>query len=174
MDEELEVLGPIGFKNAKEPYTKFPEAIAKVDQMCKDLCQKLYTGENTKYLVGADKIPEYLSTFLEHMKKQSEEFKISQVRQLRTSSENLQNLCSEIPHSIFNYLKTRSTARIEQAVTRINTNFEQKHAEDSDLKQEHLRMFRPNLENPANKQMTEDLNVKEQKRTEEFVDVSAP
>ena len=37
-EEELEILGSIGFKNAKEPYLKYPEAIAKIDQMCKDLC----------------------------------------------------------------------------------------------------------------------------------------
>ena len=80
VDEELEVLGSIGFKNAKEPYVKFPEAIAKVDQMCKDLCQQLYSGDNIKYLEGPDKIPVYLSIFLEHMKKQAEEFKIAQVR----------------------------------------------------------------------------------------------
>ena len=30
-EEELEVLGSIGFKNAKEPYFKYPEAIAKID-----------------------------------------------------------------------------------------------------------------------------------------------
>ena len=78
--DELEILGPIGFKNAKEAYVKFPESIVKIDQMCKDLCQKLYTGDNAKYLVGPDKIPEYLSIFLEHMKKQSDEFKINQVR----------------------------------------------------------------------------------------------
>ena len=38
VDEELEVLGSIGFKNAKEPYVKFPDAISKVDDMCKQLC----------------------------------------------------------------------------------------------------------------------------------------
>ena len=41
-DEELEVLGPIGFKNASEPYVKFPEAIVNIETMCKELCQKLY------------------------------------------------------------------------------------------------------------------------------------
>jgi hypothetical protein len=80
VDEELEVLGSIGFKNAKEPYLKYPEAIGKIDQMCKDLCQKLYTGENIVYLVGSDKIPVYLTIFLEKMKRQAEEFKINQVR----------------------------------------------------------------------------------------------
>ena len=69
MEEELEILGSIGFKNAKEPYIKYPEAIGKIDQMCKDLCQKLYTGENAHYLVGTDKIPAYLSIFLEKMKR---------------------------------------------------------------------------------------------------------
>ena len=38
-EEELEVLGAIGFKNAKEPYVKFPDAISKIDEMCRSLCQ---------------------------------------------------------------------------------------------------------------------------------------
>jgi hypothetical protein len=37
-EEELEILGSIGFKNAKEPYVRFPEAIGKIDTMCKELC----------------------------------------------------------------------------------------------------------------------------------------
>lgn len=47
---------------------------------------KLYTGENAKYLVGDQKIPEYLSAFLANMHRQVEEFKINCVRQLRSSS----------------------------------------------------------------------------------------
>lgn len=88
-DEELEVLGPIGFKNASEPYVKFPDAIIAIETMCKELCQKLYQGDNVKYLEGNDRIPAYLSIFLENMKKQAEGFKIQQVRQLRTSAERL-------------------------------------------------------------------------------------
>jgi len=41
-DEELEILGSIGFKNASEPYVRFPDAIVGIETMCKDLCQKLY------------------------------------------------------------------------------------------------------------------------------------
>jgi len=33
-------------------------------------------------------------------------------------------------------------------------------------------MFRPNLENPANKEMTAELNTKECKRSEKLKDVS--
>lgn len=38
MDEEIEILGSIGFKNAKEAYVKYPDAINKIDEMCKQLC----------------------------------------------------------------------------------------------------------------------------------------
>ena len=33
------------------------------------MCVKLYTGENAKYLVGPEKIPEYLTIFLEGMRR---------------------------------------------------------------------------------------------------------
>lgn len=64
MSDELEHLGPIGFKNSSEEYLKFPAAIDQIDNTCRDLVTKLYKGENEKYLVGDQKIPEYLSTFL--------------------------------------------------------------------------------------------------------------
>ena len=89
MEDELQVLGAIGFNNPKDPYIKFHDAISKVDQMCKDLCAKLYVGENVKFLTGPDKIPEYLYIFIDHMKKQGDEFKISMCRQLRMSTERL-------------------------------------------------------------------------------------
>jgi hypothetical protein len=37
-----------------------------------------------------------------------------------------------------------------------------------------LRLFRPNLENPANKEMTKELNDQEIKRSEAMKDVSKP
>ena len=80
MEEELQVLGAIGFNNPKDPYIKYPDAINRIDSMCKEIAQKLYTGENAKYLVGQDKIPEYLDIYLKHMKKNSELFKIDMVR----------------------------------------------------------------------------------------------
>lgn len=36
-NEELEHLGPIGFKNAKEEYLKFPQAVVKIGDTCKQL-----------------------------------------------------------------------------------------------------------------------------------------
>lgn len=172
-EEELEVLGPIGFKNANEPYVRFPEAIVNIESMCKELCQKLYTGDNVKYLVGNDKIPEYLSVFLENMKKQAEGFKIAQVRMLRTSAQRLQGLCAEVPRSLYYYLRVRYSVMIEQKVDTAESAFDRAKEQDAAKKKEHLRLFRPNLENPANKAATQELNAKEQDRTEKYIDVSA-
>lgn len=80
MADELEHLGPIGFKNSNEEQLKFPAAIDQIDQTCRDLVTKLYTGDNAKYLVGDQKIPEYLTIFLANMRNQVEGFKISCVR----------------------------------------------------------------------------------------------
>jgi len=40
------------------------------------------------------------------------------------------------------------------------------------MKKVHLKMFRPNLENPANKDATAELNNREIQRTESLKDVS--
>lgn len=84
-EEELENLGPLGYKNPNQPYLKYAETIAQIEKQSKEICAKLYTGDIAKYLVGAEKIPEYLTTFLEGMRRQSEDFRISCVRQLRES-----------------------------------------------------------------------------------------
>ena len=55
------------------------------------MCVKLYTGENAKYLVGPEKIPEYLTIFLEGMRRQGEDFRIGSVRHLRDVSLRLVN-----------------------------------------------------------------------------------
>lgn len=43
--------------------------VAMIEKQSKEMCSKLYTGENAKYLVGPEKIPEYLTVFLEAMRR---------------------------------------------------------------------------------------------------------
>ena len=78
MKEEILQLGTIG--KDPEGNKKFPEAIQQIDQTCRELVTKLYTGDNAKHLVGDQKIPEYLSAFLANMQRQVDEFKINSVR----------------------------------------------------------------------------------------------
>jgi len=164
MEDELQVLGAIGFNNPKDPYIKFFDAISKVDQMCKDLCGKLYTGENLKFLTGPDKIPEYLYIFIDHMKNQGEEFKISMVRQLRMSTERLEKLIAAVPQSVFHYLSLKYTSLIEKQVDIVNNKFDDLKFEDEIQKTENQRQLRPNLANPANKDASLTLDNEEKDR----------
>mmetsp|Transcript_41807 Transcript_41807/g.63874 ORF Transcript_41807/g.63874 Transcript_41807/m.63874 type:complete len:434 (+) Transcript_41807:2820-4121(+) len=168
MADELEHLGPIGFKNSKEEYHKFPEAIMQIDNTCKELVTKLYTGDNAKHLVGDQKIPEYLTIFLANMHKQVEEFKINCVRQLRMSTEKLVEVCYEVPNSTFHYLQFKFTSIILNEMDAVVSDFGQKQGADKTLKDIHLQKFRPNLENPANKEDTKALNDEELARSAEF------
>jgi hypothetical protein len=61
------------------------------------MCVKLYAGENLKYLVGPEKIPEYLTVFLEGMRRQAEDFRIGSVRHLREAALKLVEQCQMVP-----------------------------------------------------------------------------
>ena len=50
----------------------------------------------------------------------------------------------------------------------MSNQFKRKQKQDQDKKDLHLKLFRPNLENPANKQITKELNEDELKRTTAF------
>ncbi len=167
-DEELENLGPLGYRNSTQTYYKFPDMIAVIEKQSKDICAKLYTGEIAKFLVGADKIPEYLTTFLEGMRRQSEDFRIGSVRQLREACLNLVSVCQVVPQAVFQYLSRKYITLIARAMDAEERQFKRAKNEDDELKEKHLRYFRPNLENPANKIATQELNQKETERTEHF------
>jgi len=112
-ESELEHLGAIGYTNSAEPQLKFPDTIAQVEKQSKELVTKLYTGENAKFLVGNDKIPEYLSNFLTQMKSQSEGFRIGCVRDLRTASERLLVICEMVPKALNLNLRVRFSVSLE-------------------------------------------------------------
>ena len=97
----------------------------QIDQTCRDLVTKLYTGDNAKHLVGDQKIPEYLSIFLANMHRQVEEFKINCVRQLRTSSEKVVELCQQIPRSVFNYIHFKYQSIILNQMSAVTAQFQQ-------------------------------------------------
>ena len=106
------------------------------------------------------------------MRNQVEGFKISCVRQLRTSTDKLVELCEQIPKSILFYLQNKFDTITLKEMDEETNSFSAKHATDRANREEHLRLFRPNLENPANKQLTKDLDTKERARCEEFKEVS--
>ena len=132
------------------------------------MCVKLYTGELAKYLVGPEKIPEYLTVFMEGMRNQAEGFRIGSVRQLRETALKLVEFCQEIPQALLGYLNRKYTSLIAKDLGAEDKVFKNLKKIDDENKEKHLKLFRPNLENPANKAITMELNQKESDRTEKF------
>ena len=150
-DEELENLGPLGFKNASQTYYKYQDMIGVIEKQSKELCAKLYTGDIAKYLVGTEKIPEYLTTFMEGMRRQAEDFRIGSVRQLREAANTLVQVCQIVPQAVFQYLNRKFITLITRSMDAEERKFKKVKQEDDERKEKHLKYFRPNLENPANK-----------------------
>lgn len=75
------------------------------------------------------------------------------------SALRLQELASEIPRSVFHFLKIKFTAKIEHLAQAETNRYEESKKADGAQKEEHLRLFRPNLANPANKQQTQQLDA---------------
>jgi hypothetical protein len=78
-----------------------------------------------------------------------------------------------LSRSVFHYLQVKNSTIINQQINKDETAFQRSKIEDKRNKDNNLQMFRPNLENPANKEMTIELNDEEQKRCQEFQDVSS-
>ena len=66
----------------------------------------------------------------------------------------------------------RYTSLIEEKVQKEDAKFDSQKDKDAAQKKEHLRLFRPNLENPANKEATQELNKQEQERSDAYIEVS--
>lgn len=171
-DEELEHLGTIGYKNASASSLKFNDAVSEIEKQSKELCQKLYTGDNAKYLTGNDKIPDYLQAYLESMKRQAEEFRINTIRELRESCLSLLSLCEILPKAVFSFLETRFSFTIQNSLQTSEEKYAGFKEEDGEIRGLHLRQFRPNLENPNNHHELLRLNTAEKDRSEKYLDVS--
>jgi hypothetical protein len=67
-------------------------------------------------------------------------------------------LCQIVPQAVFSYLNRKFTILTLRALDKEERLFKRLKAEDDERKEKHLKYFRPNLENPANKIATLELN----------------
>lgn len=167
-ERELFHLNTIG--TPQEENGRFTEKVEKINSMAIEHCQKLYVGEDAKWLVGDKKIPEYLNIYLKGVNTQAEEFRIQSVRYLREASLEYIQLCEKVPSTVFCYIEEKYSTRINQAIQAIEREYNQYEREDKELRAHHLKRFRPNLANPANAEELEELNKEAKERTEKFMD----
>lgn len=60
--------------------------VLDIEKIVKEECQKIYVGPSAKWLNGADKLPDWIRSYLENMKKNMHNFRI-------TCCLNLRKLC---------------------------------------------------------------------------------
>lgn len=165
-ERELLHLSTIG--TDQENGKTFSTNVEKLNSMAIEHCQKLYTGDDAKWLVGEKKIPEYLDIYLKGVNQQSEEFRIQSVRYLREACLEYIKLCEKIPSTVFSYIEEKYSSKIRSAVDNVEREYTQYETTDKELRSQHLKNFRPNLANPANASELDELNVDAKKRTEKF------
>lgn len=147
------------------------EWIQDIENNVKVEAQKLYTDKNVKFLTGTDKIPDYLRTYFEGIRRQMEEFRNSSCRLLRDSCLALSVMAGKVNEMVFESLKRRYLTFSQRENNEKLEKFDSIMREMERTKEKHVTMLRPNLANPACKEEFETLNSKEQERLNKYLQV---
>lgn len=145
------------------------EWFVDIEKNVREEAQKIYVGVNVKFLTGADKIPDYLRTYLINMKKQSEDFRISCVRYLRNSCDEISKFSKEISQTVlesvflkYNWIESNQKNILEGEFAKI---FEVNEKTKTDL----TFKLRPNLSNPSCKEELDSVCESEQARNQKIM-----
>ncbi|KAL4438837.1 hypothetical protein ABPG74_016557 [Tetrahymena malaccensis] len=160
-EAELEFIGPLFFQ--KEPH-KFMDWVTEIEKNTILEAQKIYVGDKSKFLTGADKCPDYLRNYIQNNRKNAEEFRISSCRNLRNSCEELSQLSTNISEMIIQSMNARYNFNINLKDESLMKEFAQLQNVHQDKKQQHLQQLRPNLSNPQCKPELIDLVKREKER----------
>ena len=146
-------------------------AVDSIKKAAIESAQKIYVGDDAKWLEGADKIPVYLSKYLEKTTENAEQYRLNFVRTLRDTQYELVKVCESIPKTVLEYVTSTYTGRIETKINQKEKEFAQEHRKTEEMKERHKFLFRPNLKNPANKAELDELTETEEKRRDEFLEI---
>lgn len=80
--KELECLGEMADAGNGNIAEKFNPAVEQIRKAAIESAQSIYQGDDAKWLEGNDKIPAYLTKYLEQTAKNAEEFRKSSIRDL--------------------------------------------------------------------------------------------
>ena len=145
------------------------EWFADIEKNVREEAQKIYSGTNSKFLTGTDKIPDYLRIYLGNMKKQAEDFRISCVRYLRNSCEELSQLSKEISQMVIESILFKYRTASNNEKNSLEKTFSEIINENENQKSNLTFQLRPNLSNPSCKEELDGVCAKEKARTEKIM-----
>lgn len=159
-------MGPFYFQKETR---NFMEWFTDIEKNVREEAQKIYTGANSKFLTGTDKIPDYLRVYLGNMKKQAEDFRISCVRYLRNSCEDLSQLSKEISQMVIESVLFKYRTASNNEKNSLEKTFSDIVNENENQKSNLTFQLRPNLSNPSCKEELDGVCAKETARTEKIM-----
>ena len=160
------MIGPLFYQKDNR---KLSEWVLEIEKTVKEESQKIYTGNNQKFLTGTDKIPDYLRTYLENMKFQMEDFRISCVRQLRNICADISSLAEKMSELTFGSIKLYFNQNLAKISNSKNNEFDKLVLGNENTKNIHKHQLRPNLSNPACKAELDELCSREKNRLESMM-----
>lgn len=142
---------------------KFNQKISEMENAIKDETAKLYTGEYSK-LLGPDKLTDVLRDFLENLKQEMVDFRIESIRQLRIITDQFIELVPQLNKVIMNSIFNQDRGKLDQESSHRLSLFEKSNEQNNEVKEDHIRDLRPNLNHPDNKEDLTQLNAAETER----------
>ncbi|KAM3127171.1 hypothetical protein pb186bvf_020726 [Paramecium bursaria] len=147
---------------------KFQEAYLDIEKIIKEEAQKIY-ADKPKFLTGADKIPDYLRAYIENMQRNTVEFRIQAIRELRNSCEELSELSQKISEMVLQSSKLKCLFLLYKYNEEIWSQFKKEDQNQESIKKLHQKQLRPNLGNPQCKPELDELCSRENGRLNQYI-----
>lgn len=138
--------------------------LAEIEKSVREEAQKIYIGPNSKFLTGTDKIPDYLRNYLANMRKQAETFRISCVRYLRNSCEEISLISKEISQVTLESLYLKYSCAKNSQKRSLQQAFLQIFEENTKSQEKLSFELRPYLWNPSFREELESVTARESQR----------
>lgn len=76
--------------------------VQDIEKIITDEARTIYVGDKAKFLLGTDKVPDFLRKYIANMRQSAEDFRQNSVREFRESCMRLSDLSENITHLFIN------------------------------------------------------------------------
>ena len=151
----LDPLEDIGVQ--KNPLN-FWQRVLEIEKNAREESLKLFQGKSSA-------VPDFMEKYLRTMKSNAEDFRLKRVKALRESSVHVIDLLEVLSEAVINSLWFGSEFLFEQEAERCDSKVMVEYEKYEEVRDEYKKMLRPNLSNPSCRKDLEELNKKEEERS---------
>jgi hypothetical protein len=158
--KELAPLDQIYYRGDK---IRFLDRIKDMENVVIAEAAKLYVQQYAHFL-KPDKMTDVLRVFVASLRKEMEDFRLDAIRQLRTVTENFNQIAAKATKTIFDSLRNRFEKEVSARNSAVSSKWNEVFTTSESLKEAHIKLLRPNLAHPYNLKDKEKLYQQEENR----------